>query len=183
MKNRETATSECASREEEFIELLTCHKHQLFNFIFCILHSLSDAEDVFQQTSIALWKNFDQFESNSDFAAWASKVARYRVLNFLRSKRRERLYFSEEVIAQFAECPFESNEVQAARLRALCECRQKLSSRDQALISICYGGGEPIRDAAARIGRPVQAVYTSLQRIRRALFECIERQLAREGQI
>ena len=67
MENLETVSSNCASRQDEFIELLTSHKHQIFNYIFCVLHSLADAEDVFQQTSIALWQNFAQFESNTDF--------------------------------------------------------------------------------------------------------------------
>jgi RNA polymerase sigma-70 factor (ECF subfamily) len=172
--------SPCASREEEFIELLTSHKHQIFNFIFCIVHSLSDAEDVFQQTSIALWQDFDQFKSNSDFAAWAMTVARFRTLNYLRSKRRERLYFSEDLIAQIAECPFESTEIQDTRLKALSECCQKLSPKDQELVAMCYRE-DRIRSVADRIGRPVQAVYKSLARIRRALFECIERQIASEG--
>jgi RNA polymerase sigma-70 factor (ECF subfamily) len=141
---------------------------------------VSDAEEVFQQTSIALWENFDQFEPDSDFGAWAAKVARFRTLNFLRSKRRERLYFSDSIIAQLAECPFEPNDVQAKRLRALSECRQKLTSSDQALVALCYCG-EPIRDVAAQIGRPVRTVYKSLARIRRLLFECIERNIAREG--
>ena len=180
MENQDTISSECASREEEFIELLASHKHQIFNFIFCVLHSLSDAEEVFQQTSIALWEHFDQFQPNSDFAAWAAKVARFRTLNFLRARRRERLFFSESVIAQIAECPFESNEVQDMRLRALSECRQKLTSSDQALVAMCYRG-DPIREVAIKIGRPVQAVYKSLARIRRMLFDCIERKLAREG--
>jgi RNA polymerase sigma-70 factor (ECF subfamily) len=180
VEDRDTISSECASREDVFIELLTSHKHQIFNFIFCILHSHSDAEEVFQQTSIALWENFDQFEPNSDFGAWASQVARFRTLNFLRSKRRERLYFSDNIIAQLAECPFESNDVQDTRLRALSDCRQKLASSDQALVAMCYRG-DPIRDVAVKIGRPIQAVYKSLARIRRTLFECIERKLAREG--
>jgi RNA polymerase sigma-70 factor (ECF subfamily) len=180
VENRDPIASECPLREDEFIELLASHKHQIFNFIFCILHSLSDAEEVFQQTSIALWENFDQFETNSDFGAWAAKVARFRTLNFLRAKRRERLYFSDNIIAQLAECPFESNDMQDSRLRALSECRQKLSSSDQALVAMCYRG-DAIRDVAVKIGRPIQAVYKSLARIRRMLFECIERTLAREG--
>jgi RNA polymerase sigma-70 factor (ECF subfamily) len=175
-------TPQISSKEDVFIDLLASHKHQIFNFIFCIVHTLSDAEDVFQQTSIALWENFDQFEPNSDFAAWAAKVARHRTLHFLRTKRRERLYFSDNVIAQLAECPFESNEVQDRRLQALSGCRTKLSANDQALVGMCYRG-DPIRDVAHEIGRPVQAVYKSLARIRRLLFECIERALAQEGHV
>lgn len=180
MENLESASSKTASREDEFIELLTSHKHQIFNYIFCVLHSLADAEDVFQQTSVALWQNFEQFELNTDFGAWASKVARHRILNFLRARRRDRLCFSDSLVDQLAECPFDSNETQASRLRALGECRQRLAENDQALISMCYGG-DTIRDVAEQIGRPAQAVYKSLARIRRMLFDCIERRLAREG--
>jgi RNA polymerase sigma-70 factor (ECF subfamily) len=182
VENLEIVPSARASREDEFIGLLTAHKHQVFNLIFCIVHSLADAEDVFQQTSLALWQNFDQFQPDSDFGAWAATIARHRILNFLRTKRRERLYFSGSVIEQLADCPFDSGPQKGARLRALSECRQRLSDNDQTLVAHCYGG-EPICSVADRIGRPVQAVYKSLARIRRMLFDCIERKLAQETHI
>jgi RNA polymerase sigma-70 factor, ECF subfamily len=169
------------SREEEFISLLTHHKHQLFNLIFCMVQSLPDTEDVFQQTTMALWNKFDDFQLGTDFGAWASRVARYRALNFIRSKRRERVLFSEGLIAQLAECRFDSAELQDARLRALAACREKLSQADQMLLAACYGREGTIREAAKIIGRPVGAVYDSLSRIRGALYDCIGRTLSREG--
>jgi RNA polymerase sigma-70 factor (ECF subfamily) len=168
-------------REEEFIELLTRHRHQIFNLIFCMVQSLPDSEDVFQQTTMALWNKFDDFQTGTDFAAWASRVARYRALNFIRSKRRERVLFSEGLIAQLAECRFDSAEMQDARLQALASCREKLSQADQMLLSVCYGGRGTIRESAKLVGRPVGAVYDSLSRIRGALFDCIERALSKEG--
>lgn len=168
-------------REGQFIELLTRHKHQFFNLIFCMVQSLPDTEDVFQQTTLALWNSFDQFQQGSDFGAWGSRVARYRALNFIRSKRREKVLFSEALIAQLAECRVDSAEMQDARLRALAGCREKLSQADQMLLSVCYGGAGTIREAAKLVGRPVGAVYDSLSRIRGALYECIERTLSKEG--
>jgi RNA polymerase sigma-70 factor, ECF subfamily len=168
-------------REESFIALLTQHKHQLFNLIFCMVQSLPDTEDVFQQATMALWNKFDEFQPGTDFGAWASRVARYRALNFIRSKRRERVLFSEALVDQLAECQFDSAEVQDARLRALASCREKLSQADQMLISICYAGRGTIRDSAKLVGRPAGAVYDSLSRIRGALYDCIARTLSREG--
>lgn len=179
--NYEASTCATTDRREAFIELLTQHKHQLFNLIYCILQNSSDAEDVFQQTSLALWESFDRFQPGTNFGAWASQVARYRISHFLRSKRRDQLYFSDELIEQLAECPFESYEMQELRLAALSACRQKLSQADQRLIAICYGTSGTIREAASQIGRPAQAVYGSLSRIRNMLHDCIERRLAREG--
>ncbi|MCC7083961.1 MAG: sigma-70 family RNA polymerase sigma factor [Pirellulales bacterium] len=168
-------------REDEFVDLLTRHKHQIFNLIFCMVQSLADAEDVFQQTTMVLWNKFDEFQPGTEFGAWASRVARFRALNFIRSKRRERVLFSEDLVVQLAETRFDSAEMQDARLRALASCREKLSQADQMLLSVCYGGGTTIREAAKLIGRPVGAVYDSLSRIRGALYDCIERTLAKEG--
>lgn len=170
-------------RKEEFIELLTRHKHELYNLIFCILRNSADTEDVFQQTSLAIWERFDCFEPGSNFRAWSSQIARYRISQFIRSRRRNQLYFSDGLIEQLAECPLESYEMHESRLAALAVCKQKLSSTDQQLITLCYGGRGSIQDVAMEIGRPVQAVYNSLSRIRNSLYECIKRRLAREGHV
>lgn len=174
--------SDPRQREEDFLALLTRHKHELFTLIFCIVRSLPDAEDLFQQTTLALWADFDRFETGGNFMAWAAQIARYRAWNFMRSKRRERVFFSESLVAELQETMefrFDPVDIQQARLQALAKCRQKLSDIDQNLLLHCYGGGS-ICEAAKRIGRPVRAVYDSLSRIRRALYNCIERSIARE---
>jgi RNA polymerase sigma-70 factor (ECF subfamily) len=163
--------------------LLTRHKNQLFNFIFCLVQSLPDAEDVFQQSTIAMWDRFGQFLPGSDFLAWASCIARYRALNLLRARRRERVCFSEDLVNQFTDRVFDRPDVHEARLKALAACRGKLSAADQELLAACYGGKGTIREAAQLIGRPVGPVYDSLSRIRRALFACIRRTLASEGYV
>ena len=77
-----------ACREDEFVRLLSEHRHVLFNYIFCVVQTLPDAEDVFQQTTLSMWNNFQRFQPESDFQAWAIRFARFRALNFIRSKRR-----------------------------------------------------------------------------------------------
>lgn len=169
-------------REEEFLSLLTTHKHGLFTLIFCIVRSLPDTEDVFQQATLAMWEDFDKFRPGANFMAWAGQIARYRAWNFMRSKRRERVLFSESLVAELqavAGSRFDPAEVQEARLQALAHCKQKLSPNDQHLLLQCYGG-DSIQEAAQRVGRPVRAVYDSLARIRRALYDCIARSIARQ---
>ena len=178
--NRGDLSCSRADRREEFIELITNHWHQLFNLIFCVVQNFTDAEDLFQQTTMALWADFDKFESGTDFGAWSSKVARFRISTYIRSRNRQRVYFSEDLVKEFASVPLESKDAHDARLAALAECRKKLSSADQELIALCYGGSDSIRDAAYRIGRPVESVYVRLSKIRSALYGCIERSLARE---
>ena len=168
-------------REEQFVHLLSTHKRQLFGYIFALVHSIADAEDVFQQTSLVLWEKFDEFEPGSDFAAWATSIARYKAIDFLRSLRRQRACFSPALLDQLAMQVTTRSELAEARATALESCRQKLSADDRQTLRACYATGVKIKQVAATLNRPVGSVYDSLSRIRQALLKCIERTLRTEG--
>jgi RNA polymerase sigma-70 factor (ECF subfamily) len=69
-----------------------------------------------------------------------------------------------------------------ARRDALRSCLQKLSSTDRQLVQHCYSDSRTtFRRAAEVLGRPVNTVYKALNRIRKALYDCIERTVAVEG--
>lgn len=167
--------------DEEFVRLLTQYQRPLFRFIFCLVHSMHDAEDLFQQVAITLWGRFGEFRPGTDFFSWACAIAKNKALNYFKSSGRRRAYFSPQLIDEIAEREHGLAELYEARLQALEVCRQKLSSVDRELLAACYDGSQSVRVAAAKIGRPIGSIYTSLSRIRRALHGCIERTLANGG--
>lgn len=167
-------------QESLFAELLTRHRSRIFRLVFCMVHTQQDAEDVFQQAALTMWDNFAKFDPQTDFVAWASQIARHKALNFLTSKDHRRKCFSEQFIHELATCDDASNDYQQARLTALAKCRSKLTATDQQLLKNCYSGEKTIREVAQSMGRSAGSVYDSLMRIRRALFECIQRTLASE---
>jgi RNA polymerase sigma-70 factor, ECF subfamily len=170
-----------AVADDEFLKLLNGHRSQLLGYLFCLVRNMADAEDLFQQVSITLWDKFDEYEPGTNFAGWASTVARNKALTFLRSKGRERARFSDQVVDELSSRPLWSSTEVDGRVAALVQCQQKLSQRDQALLALCYGTDSTTTDVATEINRPVESVYSSLSRIRRSLYRCIERTLARES--
>jgi RNA polymerase sigma-70 factor (ECF subfamily) len=168
----------------EFAALLSEHQTQLFGYIYSLVRNLDDADDLFQQTSLALWDKFDVYEPTRSFIAWACGVARFEVSNFLRSRSRQRLCFSDDLATMLIDAHEElAEEPLEARRRALSECMQKLRSKDQQLVDACYGQSARIPEVALRWGRSSQSIHNSLRRIRRTLFECVNRSLAREAGI
>lgn len=165
---------------DDYVQLLRQHQNQLFGYIFCMVRNFSDAEDVFQQTSVTLWDKLSEYTPGTNFMAWAKAVARNKALTFLRTQRRERVRFTDEVIEQLADCELWTPDSLDERLKALSKCRQKLSEIDQGLLAKCYSSANSIRNVAEQIGRPVESVYSSLSRIRKALHDCIQRSLAME---
>jgi RNA polymerase sigma-70 factor, ECF subfamily len=169
-----------AKLRTEFAELLRRDQGRLFGYVHSLVRDLDDAEDLFQQTTVILWKKFREFDRAKSFFAWACGVARLEVANFLRGRSRQRLYFSDELNLLLIEAQEElaADELDDRR-DALGRCVQKLRQRDRELLAECYGGAG-VNAVAGREGRSPQSVHNSLRRIRRALYECIERALARE---
>jgi RNA polymerase sigma-70 factor, ECF subfamily len=168
----------------DYAALLRQHQTQLFGYIYSLVRDLDDADDLFQQTSLVLWDKFDQFDCGKSFINWACGVARYEVLNFLRTRSRKRLYFSDELNLALVEA-HESLEQERLEERrsALAGCMNKLRQKDRELLEACYERSASLPDVAREWRRSTHSIHNSLRRIRRVLFECVQRGLAQEGAI
>jgi RNA polymerase sigma-70 factor (ECF subfamily) len=173
--------SQGPDRNKAFVELLTLHQRRLFGFIYTFVPNPADAEDLLQQTSLVLWQKFADFDLGSDFVAWACRVAHFEVLHFFKQKRRNRVFFNDELITKLAAIRIERTDVHSADRDALWGCVEKLAKNDQRLLKLCYATKRNIKSAAAALGRPATSVYVSLVRIRRGLMECIRQINAKEG--
>lgn len=169
--------------QAEFAERLRPDQTRLYGYIHSLVRDLNDADDLFQQTTLVLWKKFGDFDRSRSFFAWACGIARLEVANFLRSRGRQKLYFSDDLNLLLIEAQEEmSNDELEDRRDALANCVEKLRQPDRDLLAECYGDTAGVNEAAGRRGRSSQSVYNSLRRIRRALFECVARVLGQETQ-
>ena len=170
------------AQKAEFAEQLARHQGRLLGYIYSLVRDLDDADDLLQQTSLVLWDKFDQFDSSRSFVSWACGVARFEVLNFLRARGRDRLYFSDELSLALIEAQeeLEQERLEERRL-ALAGCMKKLRDPDKDLLEACYERSGGVRDVAMARGRSPQSIHNSLRRIRRSLFECVRRSMAQGG--
>jgi RNA polymerase sigma-70 factor (ECF subfamily) len=174
--------ADAQDRHDRYIELLTTHQGRLFTFLYAHVLNMADAEDLYQQVALVLWEKFDQFTPGTDFGAWAIRVADLTIKNFLRGKRRSKIFFSDEIMQRIVDYQAATPPQHAvARTEALQGCLQRLPRSDRELVERCYGSETKIKDIADGMGRSAGAVYTSLCRIRQALLACIERALTSEA--
>ena len=166
----------------QFVHLFSRNSHRIFAFIYSLLPYRSDAEDVFQQTSLILWRDFSRFDQDRSFAAWANGIAFNTVRNFQRTRARSRLIFSEKLMSALAQERSTGQVESDQRRDALDDCIHKLPAADRDLVQHIYEDGTSIKEHAKSIGRAVQTLYNRLNLIRNGLLECIDRTLsAREG--
>ena len=165
---------------EEFVQLFSRTQRRIYLYILAQVPNPVDAEEILQETNVVIWNKFHKFRSGTNFFAWVCQIANYEVLKYRDRRRRDRLYFSDEFIKSVAEDALTNDDALEERRRALIDCLAKLRKQDRELIRYRYTPGENGKSVAEFLGRPINSVYQSLGRIRRTLFECINRRLAAE---
>lgn len=183
MSNDQESTALPDDLQMKFLHVFTQHRNQLYSYIYSLLPNRDDAEDVFQRTSLILWKKFSDYDDSCSFFSWACGVAFYEVKNFIRVAQRKRLQFQEEIIQQLADERAVIPQLKFnQRASALQDCIQKLKEKDQILVDQVYRGQTPIKDVAEATGAAIQTLYNRLNQIRRQLTHCIERTVSYTGE-
>ncbi|MFM7059075.1 MAG: sigma-70 family RNA polymerase sigma factor [Planctomycetota bacterium] len=170
-----------ASNPAEIVALIARHQIRLRGLVRCLLVPVADIDDVLQEINTVLWQKSTEFEAGSDFWAWASQIARFKVFNHLRRHDRERLVFNDLLLNEIADLAQQRLSTVDRRREALEECLARLQPPQRQLIELRYTSGHAITKIAEVIGRPEASVRQTLFRIRQALLSCIQGKLQSEG--
>lgn len=171
------------SRTEEFLVHYSSCEGWLFVYLVTLLGNHEDAEEVFQETTLALWRSFDDFKPGTSFANWVKRIALHRVLTFRKKKRRQGFPQSEEFLAAVHASDEQRPELVRERLRALDTCVERLPDAERQMVSLRYQSNQTIPQMGRELQRSPNTIAKALKRIRRVLQRCVERTLSREGYV
>ena len=169
-----------ASADDPFVELLAASQVWLRTYLCTLLRDRTATDDVQQEVNVALWKNRKAYDATRDFKRWAAGVALLEVLQHRRKAATSKLQFDESLLNILSADYVKEIEEVTAREAALGECLKKLPTNDRRLLETHYWSGLAIAQIASQLGRPISTVYSSLARIREALYRCIQSQIAQQ---
>ncbi len=163
----------------EIARLLIEHRSLLMGYLVSCVRNHTDAEDLFQEVSLAATRSADQLRSANGFVPWAREIARRRVLAHIRKSKRL-TPVDPELVTRLAETAAEmdaTNEL-PARVEALHTCLDALPLESRQLIAMRYEDHrEPVEALARQFGRSVQATYAILKRSRLLLRDCVNQKM------
>lgn len=168
-------------RTGHFVQLLTRHQGNLSAYIAASIGHWSDVEEVLQETNAKLWEQRDLYDSGQDFIPWAMAFAKYQVLTWWSRQRRNRVHISQAAVDLLTERVSRLAAELDRRPSLLQGCIEKLNQSSRQVIDMYYLAGHSVRDVAVTQRRSEQAIYKSLARIRKQLYDCVQRHLQEEG--
>lgn len=160
-------------------QLFVQHGSEVKYFVLSLLPHPGEAEDLVQETFLTVTAKAHDYEDGTNFKSWAFAIARFKVLEYLRGKRREPFALSSETMELLArEAADEESEksevLEQKTIRALAECITKLSPKLKQLVELVYRSGIKPGVAAEQIGWKREAAYVGLSRARKELKRCAE---------
>ena len=164
---------EAIDPHEQFTRFLIEHEPELLRFILVTVPNRTDARDILQECSVALWRRFSDYDPERPFVAWAYGFARMEVRRFLRKSQR-RAQLTERAIDLLIQDQQQHQHESDERDHHLEHCLKTLAEHQRKLLTGYYHEGHSVNELSEQNGPTIEAIYKSLQRIRGALHRCIE---------
>ncbi len=164
-----------ASSSNQLHELFLRHQKDVFAYVLTLVPDRNDAEDIYQQTCLALLEKQSEYDPGREFFPWACGFALNEVRRFRRAHYRERTQLDDAVIESLASVQFKSARKIESQLDLLTECLEALPAEKRELLIECYSYHGALKDLAGRLQIETDTLYKRLERIRNSLFECIEK--------
>jgi len=172
-------TAATLQRQGDVAALVRAHQVGVWRYLRFLGCQPSEADDLVQETFLAVLRDGFEERSPGQTAAYLRKVARNRLLMARREQR-----------SRPAAVDIESAEAVWARvagedglgdyLAALGECLEKaVSPRTRRALDLKYRDRAGREEIAAQLGLAVEGVKTLLRRARAALRDCVERKIGR----
>ncbi len=160
-----------------FVELYEADKNRLYAYIYAFVLDHAAADDIFQETSMTLWREFDRFEIGTQFTKWANGIAFNRIRNFIRTDKKYLLDLDDALLEAFYQNRAEAAEQANAKTDKwwhLQHCTTLLSQPLATIYRAFYIDNYKAKEIAEQTGRSVHGVRKSVHKLRKSLFDCIE---------
>lgn len=155
--------------EERFISILTQNKDAIFRICRSYAPGRADAEDIFQEVLLNIWKSLPDFRADAAASTWVYRIT----LNVcLRTKhRRDKQHKPLSLDGLNFEPPADSQHPPDYHL--LYDCISLLGDADKAIM-LLFLEDLPYKEIAATTGISENLVAVKLKRIKTKLFTCLK---------
>ncbi len=150
-----------------FRQLCHRYRHRVLSFSRAITRHHDLAEEVANDTLMAIWRSAGNFKGGSEVSTWILGIARNLSLKSLRTAGRER--FCTEMPPERSHDPWSADELRDWLGVALAQ----LNGEQRIAIKLLYGLGHSCREIADQVQCPVNTVKTRIHYGRRRLRELL----------
>lgn len=162
---------------QAFAELYRLTRSRLFAITLALLRQQDAAEDVLQETYLAVWRTAGQYQpGRAPALVWLMAIARHRSIELLRQRRRRAAEINADPLDEEAlQIPDPQPTQSVDHLaHAIQECLRRLSTDQSRAIELAFFNGLSHEELATRLRTPLGTVKSWVRRGLLQLKGCLE---------
>src|SRR3954463_9952397 len=124
--------------QQRFLSLFLRSERDIFRYLAVLVPNVKDAEDIVQQTALALWEKFDAYDPNLPFTPWACRFALNKARQWIERRQRWQALLEGGLAEELAQRREEMQPELDSRLKYLESCLGKLPDGQRSLVEGYY---------------------------------------------
>lgn len=164
MDERDLLARVASGDEAAFLRFYDLYADRVHRFALTILRARHLAEEVVQETMVAVWKGAQRFRGASKVSTWVFGIARNQALGLLRKESRA----AREVLPPLVE-PDPADAI--GRQQRVLAALDTLPEEHRAVVFLAFYEGLPYREIATALGIPEGTVKSRMYHAKRGLLE------------
>jgi RNA polymerase sigma-70 factor (ECF subfamily) len=168
---------------EAYKELFFRYQKKLFAYIFHLVGSRDDAEDILQNVFSKTYKNIGNFDTSRKFSSWIYRIAHNEAVNFIKHKSKRYTVSWDDVTTNKDKLDMATNDepqedrwLREETTKEITEAIEKLPKRYQQILQLRYFQEYSYNDISKMLDRPINTIGTLINRAKRKLLEIVKQQ-------
>jgi RNA polymerase sigma-70 factor, ECF subfamily len=158
-----------------FAMLMDKYHNELFKYIYNMLGSYSETEDLLQEIFFKLYKNLKKYDSTkAQFRTWMYRISKNYVINHIKSKgyRENKKTLEYDDAINSGKDDVEEKAIKDERINLILEVMQKLlSSKHYDIMHLYYFSNLSVKEISETLDIPDKTIYkainTSIEKIKK----------------
>ena len=171
----ELVASSLAGQRDAFRRIIERYQSLVCSLAYCATGSLSQSEDLAQETFVTAWKQLTELREPGKLRSWLCGIARNRIGKALRRDAREPAHRAEPIEAvvgsQSPELPPPDHVISKEEEAILWHSLERIPERYRVPLVLFYREGESVARVASALDLSEDAIKQRLSRGRKLLHE------------
>ncbi len=166
------------SDQERYGEIIERYQGKLFAYLFRLIGSRDEAQDILQDVFLKAYRNLQSYDSSRKFSSWIYRIAHNEAVNFIKRKSLKRFIPWEDIAATKDKLDMASFEDGADKAWLRKETGKEVNFaldempfKYKQVLILRYYSDKSYEEIGEILGKPVNTVGTLISRAKQKLSE------------
>ncbi|PJA89226.1 MAG: hypothetical protein CO138_01680, partial [Candidatus Moranbacteria bacterium CG_4_9_14_3_um_filter_33_15] len=167
----------CQKDVARYDEIIDRYQGKLFAYLYRLMGSKEDAEDVLQDVFLKAYENLKSYDPKRKFSSWIYRISHNEAVNYIRRKSLKKFISWENIVMSKDKLEMSNSEngadkifLKKERKQELERALEKLPFKYRQILLLRYFSEKSYQEISEILAKPINTVGTLISRAKEKLY-------------